>query len=173
VREGLGTRFDGVILRALDKDPHRRWHTAGAFRHALLEAHHGGEEPDRILIADDDPDWSELLSRALGERFPDAEIDTVRDGDAAIHAFEERPYAAVLVDLEMPEVDGMELTKWLRARGVSEKTPIIVMTAAGGPGEWRRLSRLGADAFLVKPVEPEDVATVIRRTLRARRARVA
>jgi serine/threonine-protein kinase len=45
-----------------------------------------------------------------------------------------------------------------------------VLTAAGGPSEWKRLSAIGADAFLVKPVDAEDVELVIRRTLRARRA---
>ena len=42
------------------------------------------------------------------------------------------------------------------------------MTAAGGPGEWRRLSQLGADGFLVKPIDPEDIALLIRRTLKTR-----
>jgi eukaryotic-like serine/threonine-protein kinase len=43
-----------------------------------------------------------------------------------------------------------------------------VMTAAGGPGEWRRLSQLGADGFLVKPIDTEDIALVIRRAMRTR-----
>ena len=45
-----------------------------------------------------------------------------------------------------------------------------MLTAAGGPSEWKRLSAIGADAFLVKPVDDEDVELVIRRTLRVRRA---
>jgi serine/threonine-protein kinase len=53
----------------------------------------------------------------------------------------------------------------------SEETPIIVLTAAGGPGEWRRLSAIGADAFLVKPCDVDDVAALIRRTLRSRHHR--
>lgn len=47
--------------------------------------------PDRILIADDDPDWLALLHPALSVRFPDAQIDLVGDGEEAISAFERHP----------------------------------------------------------------------------------
>ena len=76
----------------------------------------------------------------------------------------------VLVDLEMPEMDGTRLTGLLREIGTADRTAIIVLTAAGGPSEWKRLSAIGADAFLVKPVDAEDVELVIRRALRTRRA---
>ncbi len=59
----------------------------------------------------------------------------------------------------------------LRAMESAARTPIIVLTAAGGPGEWKKLSEIGADAFLVKPLDYEDLELVIRRTLRARRRR--
>jgi serine/threonine-protein kinase len=74
----------------------------------------------------------------------------------------------VLVDLQMPEMDGAKLTLLLRSVESSARTPIIVLTAAGGPREWQRLSAIGADAFLVKPVNADDVELVIRRTLRSR-----
>ena len=111
-----------------------------------------------------------ISSDALASRFPEARIDLVADGERAIEAFEEHAYSVVLVDLEMPEADGMRVTKHLRSLADSARTPIVVLTAAGGPGEWRRLAQVGADAFLVKPVDPDDVAMVIRRTMRARAA---
>jgi eukaryotic-like serine/threonine-protein kinase len=168
VRGDLPPGYDDVLLRALRKRPEERWPTAEAFRSALLAVQHALPIPDRILIADDDDDWRALLQVALQSCFPTAEIDLVRDGDRAIEAFDHRPYAVVIVDLMMPNMDGMALTRLLRSRATAAKTPIIVMTAAGGPGEWRRLARMGADAFLVKPIEPEDVAMLIRRTLRSR-----
>jgi serine/threonine-protein kinase len=75
----------------------------------------------------------------------------------------------VLLDLAMPEMDGNKLTLGLRAIDSARQTAIVVMTASGGPSEWRRLSAVGADAFLVKPVDLDDMELVIRRTLRARR----
>jgi len=168
LRPELLPGYDGVLLRALDKDPHKRWRSVGAFRRALERVHAGEEIPERILIADDDADWRQLLHDALAPRFPDAVIDLVSDGEQAIDAFEQNPYSVVLVDLEMPEVDGMKLTAHLRSLDASDHTPIIVMTAAGGPGEWKRLSQIGADAFLVKPVAFEDVAMQITRTMKSR-----
>lgn len=168
LRADLPAGYDDVLLRALDKDPHKRWRSVGALRRALERVRAGEEVPDRILIADDDADWRTLLHDALAPRFPDAQIDLVSDGEQAIAAFEEHPYSVVLVDLQMPEVDGMKLTAHLRSLDASDQTPIIVMTAAGGPGEWRRLSQIGADAFLVKPVAFEDVAMQITRTMKSR-----
>jgi DNA-binding response OmpR family regulator len=73
-----------------------------------------------------------------------------------------------LVDLEIPEIAGAKRTLLVRWRVASPRTPHIVLTAAGGPREWQRLSAIGADAFLVKPVNADDVELLIRRTLRSR-----
>jgi serine/threonine-protein kinase len=135
-----------------------------------MAEHSGTREPERILIADDDPDWREIIGTSLAERFPHAVIDQVGDGVEALAAFESQPYSVVLVDLEMPEIDGAKLTVLLRSLDASQHTPIIVLTAAGGPKEWQRLSAIGADAFLVKPVNADDVELLIRRTLRSRHA---
>lgn len=170
LRPGLPDAFDEVVMKALAKDPHKRYETIGAFRRALVAAHEGTREPERILIADDDPDWRTILHSALAERFPDAVIDQEEDGEAALAAFEKHAYSVVLVDLQMPTMDGASLTLVLRSMASSERTPIIVLTAAGGPREWQRLSAIGADAFLVKPVNADDVELVIRRTLRSRSA---
>jgi eukaryotic-like serine/threonine-protein kinase len=167
-RPDLPVGYDELILRALAKDPHRRYASVGAFRRALLAEHSGTREPERILIADDDPDWREIIGTSLAERFPHAVIDQVGDGVEALAAFESQPYSVVLVDLEMPEIDGAKLTLLLRSLDASQRTPIIVLTAAGGPKEWQRLSAIGADAFLVKPVNADDVELLIRRTLRSR-----
>ena len=169
-RPELPPGYDDIIGKALAKDIAERWPTAGAFRDALLAEHRGTRDPARILVADDDADWRAIVVAALHARFPSSVVDEVSDGAAALEAFTTQPYAVVLVDLEMPEMDGTKLTVLLRAIDSAHRTPIIVLTAAGGPSEWKRLSAIGADAFLVKPVDPEDVELVIRRTLRARRS---
>jgi DNA-binding response OmpR family regulator len=62
----------------------------------------------------------------------------------------------------------MNLTKIFRERSVAAAMPIIVLTASGGPEEWRQLVRLGADRLLLKPVVGNDVVTMVRCTLRER-----
>jgi serine/threonine-protein kinase len=173
IRTGLPSGYDDVVLKALAKDPWKRYPTVEAFRRALMAEHSGAREPARILIADDDPDWRTIIHSALSDRFPDAVIDQEANGEAALAAFEKRAYSVVLVDLQMPEMDGAKLTLLLRSMDSSQRTPIIVLTAAGGPREWQRLSAIGADAFLVKPVNADDVELVIRRTLRSRNAPVS
>ena len=170
IRPDLPRGYDAVILKALAKAPADRFETVDAFRKALLVEHSGAREPERILIADDDPDWRTIIGSSLAARFPSAVIDQVGDGEAALEAFERTPYSVVLVDLQMPEMDGAKLTLLLRSLEGSQRTPIIVLTAAGGPREWQRLSAIGADAFLVKPVNADDVEMLIRRTMRSRYA---
>ena len=173
LRADVPAGYDDVLSRALDKDPQKRWRSVGAFRRALEHVQASDVSPERILVADDDADWLALLQGSLAPRFPDALIDVVHDGEEAIAAFEKLPYSVVLADLEMPQVNGMDLTAHLRSLKGSVDTSIIVLTAAGGPREWKRLAQMGADGFLVKPVNADDVAALIKRTMRSRHARHA
>ena len=66
----------------------------------------------------------------------------------------------------MPVLDGAALTVQLRSRSEYARVPILVLTASGGPNEWQFLSSIGADRFLVKPVDLDDVVTLVRRTIR-------
>jgi eukaryotic-like serine/threonine-protein kinase len=165
----LGKAYDDIVLTALAKDPLERYGSVRAFREALVAAHRGTADPERILVADDDQDWRDLLVSSLRRRFPCAVIDSVADGASAMSAFCDAPHSVVLLDLAMPEMNGTKLTLALRAIESARRSAIIVLTAAGGPDEWRRLSLVGADAFLVKPVDLDDLELVIRRTLRVRR----
>jgi DNA-binding response OmpR family regulator len=92
----------------------------------------------------------------------------VENGRALLDAFDEKPASVVMIDLQMPVLDGVAVTALLRARREAESVPIIVMTASGGPQEWRLLASLGADRFLVKPVNLADVVTTLRNAVRER-----
>jgi len=164
-RPEIDPALDEIVLRALAKDPAARTPSAEAFRRELVAARGSRREPVRILVAEDDPDFRELLEVLLRDEFPHAEIETVEDGAQALAAFDSRPHSVVIIDLRMPNLDGLQLTSLLRARATASRVPIIVLTASGGADEWRRLSALGADGFLVKPVNLEDVVTLVRRAL--------
>jgi eukaryotic-like serine/threonine-protein kinase len=164
-RPEIDPALDEIVLRALAKDPAARTSSAEAFRRELVAARSSTREPVRILVAEDDPDFRELLELLLRNEFPQAEIETVEDGAQALAAFDARPHSVVIIDLRMPNVDGLQLTILLRARATASRVPIIVLTASGGADEWRKLSAMGADGFLVKPVNLEDVVTLVRRAL--------
>ena len=161
----LPPELDAVILRALAKDPALRTSSAEAFRRELAAARDGTSEPVRILVAEDDEDFRGALELTLAQEFPHAEIECVANGAAALDAFQARHHSVAILDLRMPGLDGMELTQKLRAEIGAEAVPIIVLTASGGPEEWRQLSAMGADGFLLKPVNLKDVVTLVRRAL--------
>jgi serine/threonine-protein kinase len=167
-RPGLGTMFDKAILRALAKDPRERTRSVEGLRFEMATAKSEGSEPVRILVAEDDPDFREALGIRLRKEFPFAEVECVSDGAAALEAFEKKAPSVLIVDLQMPNMDGLELTKRLRANEGTRTMPILVVTASGGPNEWKELSALGADGFLVKPVNMTDVVTLVRRALEER-----
>lgn len=167
-RPELGVLFDDVVLQAMEKEPAARTHSAEAFRRALVAARRGSKEPVSILVADDDEDFRTLLAGALAREFPDARIECVGDGVAALDAFDRGRPSLAIFDLQMPNLDGMQLTGLVRARAGTEAVPIVVISGSGGPAEWKRLSALGADGFLLKPVNVKDVVTLARRALAER-----
>ncbi len=167
-RPGLPVAFDDVILKALRKKPQDRFASADLFRRALKEARASSLEPVRILVAEDDPDFRDLLALKLGMEFPDADIVCVENGRDLLDAYDQKPASVVMIDLQMPILDGVEVTTLLRSRPEAQNVPIIVMTASGGPQEWKLLSSLGADRFLVKPVNLDDVVATLRSAVRER-----
>jgi CheY-like chemotaxis protein len=167
-RPELGPELDEVVLAALAKDPADRTATADAFLRGLVKAHERARDPARILVADDDDDFREVFGRTLRSEFPDALVECVSDGQAAVESFDTRRHSVVIVDLHMPKVGGSELTELLRQRSSARSVPIVVLTGAGGSAEWKRLSKVGADGFLLKPVNVKDVATLLRRVLAER-----
>ncbi len=168
LRAGLPPAFDDVLVRALAKVPEERTASVEAFRRELFAAKRRAFEPARILVVEDDPDQREILELALGAEFEGAEIECVADGAEALAAFERKPATVVISDLQMPDVDGASLTRRLRSRADARAVPIIVLTATGGPEEWRKLASIGADRFVVKPVNVGDLVSTIRRAVRER-----
>ena len=167
LRPGLPAALDEPILRALDKDPARRTPTPQALRDDVARLRGREREPARILVVEDDGDFRQALQLYLTLEFPAAEIECVKDGVSALRAVERNTPSIAIVDLRMPEMDGVELTRRLRARESFGTVPIVVVTACGGAEEWSRLSAIGANRFLVKPIVLDDLVSVIRRVLGA------
>jgi serine/threonine protein kinase len=166
VRHDLPRSFDRVLINALAKTPEARTASVEDLRRGLRAASREALEPERILVAEDDEDFRDVLRTALCGAFPSADVECVADGRAALDSLEKKPASVALIDLRMPVLDGVALTAALRQREASARMPIIVLTGRGGAREWQALSSMGADRFLVKPVNLDDVVTLIRRSLR-------
>ena len=121
----------------------------------------------RVVLADDESiirmDLKEMLT-SLGY----VVVGEAGDGKSAVNQARQLRPDLVIMDIQMPELDAVGVTALLRARPDAVPVPIIVVTASGGPHEWQLLSSLGADRFLVKPVNLDDLISTIRRALRER-----
>jgi len=168
VRGDLPPALDAVLMKALSKDPATRTASVEDLRREFQAAQARSSEPTRILVAEDEEDFRLLLELKLRAEFPDAEVEAVCNGQAALEAFDRKPASVVILDLQMPLLDGVAVTVLLRSRPASALVPILVLTASGGPNEWKLLSSLGADRFLVKPVDLDDVVAIVRRTVKER-----
>ena len=170
VRPELTTAFDGPLLRTLVRDPRLRTRSADVFRTELLSARDritSDYGQLRILVADDDEDFLALACETLAYGFPGAEIESARDGNAALAAIDRKPADLAVIDLDMPGMNGVELTAALRA---NYSLPIVVVTASGGAPDWHLLSAIGADGFLVKPIDPFALVALARKALDSRRS---
>lgn len=122
----------------------------------------------RILLAEDNRDLSEWVSRLL--RQSNYVVDCVHRGDEADTALQSQDYALVILDLGLPDLDGIEVLRRLRARG--DHTPVLILTANDAISSRVRGLDSGADDYLVKPFEVEELEARIRAQLRRGRGRI-
>lgn len=109
-----------------------------------------------VLIVDDEPGISRIVRLMLQSEGFDVEVKD--RGSAALEYVEREAVGLVLLDINMPEMDGRELFRELRQRGFI--TPVILMSANGARAAAREL---GADAYLEKPFALEDLVSCVKK----------
>src|SRR5258705_3210052 len=133
-------------------------------RHSLQEAK--ARRRRRILVADDNETNQLVTVRMLGKL--GFQADVAANGQEAVEALSRIPYGLVLMDCQMPEMDGYAATRAIRRteKAKGTHTPIIAMTAHAMQGDREECLESGMDDYLAKPVRPEDLAEVVERWLR-------
>ena len=119
----------------------------------------------RVLIVEDEHDIAGLIKHTL-ERGGEAEAEIVGSGDAALKAVAARPPDLIILDLNLPVLDGNEVCRILRSRSDAQHVPIIMLTAR--TGEQDRVSglELGADDYVTKPFSLRELTARVRAVLR-------
>src|SRR6202012_3675659 len=101
----------------------------------------------QILVVDDEPAVRSALERAL--RLESYDVELAADGREALDRLADRPADAVILDVMMPGIDGLEVARRLRAAG--DRTPILMLTARDAIDDRVNGLEVGADDYLVKP----------------------
>jgi len=118
----------------------------------------------RILIVEDDPDIAELVARYLEKAA--FETDRAASGRDALQTIAANPPALVVLDLMLPQVDGLEICRRLRSDEKTAAIPIIMLTARAEESERIVGLELGADDYLAKPFSPNELVARVRALLR-------
>jgi two-component system cell cycle response regulator DivK len=115
-----------------------------------------------ILVAEDMDDTRELMKLLL--EWHGHEVATVENGEQAVSAAAARQPDVILMDLNMPVLDGFEATRRLRARAQTRRLPIIAVSAYVRDKAWcDRALAAGCDECVAKPVDYDELAVVLRR----------
>ena len=119
---------------------------------------------EQILVVEDEASVADILRLYL--KRAGFEVTVVLDGHKALEKLQEQLPALVILDVMLPNVDGFEITRWLRERS---ETPIILLTARKAEVDRIAGLELGADDYVVKPFSPQEVVSRVRAVLRRSR----
>ncbi|MDR2333659.1 MAG: response regulator [Burkholderiaceae bacterium] len=116
----------------------------------------------QLLLVEDDPTMRTTLQRSLARR--GFQVTALGDGAAALTELFAKPHDAVVLDLTLPGLDGLQVLQQARARGL--RTPVLVLTARGTVGDRVRGLNAGADDYLPKPFDLDELEARLRALVR-------
>ncbi|MBN2636619.1 MAG: response regulator transcription factor [Prolixibacteraceae bacterium] len=117
----------------------------------------------KILLVDDRSSISKLITQFLSKAF---EVETREDGLQALSWMQEGNIPdLILTDLKMPNLDGFELINHVKSSGYFKDVPIIVLSSLDSSNDRIRCLKMGAEDYLVKPFNPEELLIRIERIL--------
>lgn len=155
---GLGSRFSFEI--PLEEAPEETLHRS-PFQPVE-------DLPDQVLngvevLLVEDNDIGRKLAERLLQRYG-CRVTSARNGREAIEFVRKRRFDMVLMDLQMPEIDGLSATRWIREqdRQLNRRTPILILSANARPLDRMRAMEAGADAYLTKPIDSRELRLALQ-----------
>lgn len=119
-----------------------------------------------ILVVDDSPTMRKMVRAALGT-LPQVAFVEAASGLQAIETLAVNPVRIVVLDLNMPDMHGLDVLKFLRSHGQYRSLPVVVLTTRGDDSSREAALAAGATAYMTKPFSPATLASSIRQLLDA------
>lgn len=122
------------------------------------------DSPVEILLVEDNPSDAELTLRALKQRNLANQVRLCRDGAEALQFFtdgDRQVPKVVLLDLKLPKIDGLEVLKRLKSDERTKSIPVVVLTSSREEPDIERAYALGANSYIVKPVDFDAFARAV------------
>ena len=114
-----------------------------------------------ILIVEDSPTMRALLSSALEELDTPVKVTEAENGFAALRCLPRESFDLVVTDINMPDINGLELVSFVKSNEAYKSIPLVIVSTEGSERDRDKGVSLGADAYLVKPFEPETLREVV------------
>ena len=115
----------------------------------------------RVLIVDDNPTNLKLIAYLV--KANGYEVDTASDAESALAAIAVKPPRVILMDLQLPGIDGLELTRRLKADPATKDIAVIAVTAYAMKGDQEKAAEAGCDDYVTKPIDTRTLPQLIAR----------
>lgn len=125
----------------------------------------------RLLLVEDDPPVSRMLAQVLG--LEGYEVTVVTEGSRALEAVRSRTFDAVVLDLMLPDLDGLSVMRGIRDDATTSRLPVVMLTAMADDESIWAGWRAGCDYYMTKPFDPRELVSILQRILAARPAGTA
>ena len=119
----------------------------------------------RILIVEDSPTMRTLIASALEELTCAVKITEVESGFEALRALPRESYDLIVTDINMPDIHGLELVSFVKGNAAYRSIPLVIVSTEGSERDRDKGLSLGADAYLVKPFDPEALRQIAQNLL--------
>lgn len=119
----------------------------------------------RFLVVEDSPTMRQLITFSL-KRIPNSKIVEASDGVDALKKLKENRFDLIVSDINMPLMDGLKLVSMIRSDPAYQSTPIVIVTTEGSQTDREKGLALGANAYLSKPIQTNELLKIVRDLLK-------
>jgi two-component system chemotaxis response regulator CheY len=118
-----------------------------------------------VLIVEDSATMRSLIASTLEDLDIPVKVTEAASGFEALHCLPRDPFDLIITDINMPDINGLELVSFIKSNATYRGIPLVIVSTEGAERDREKGMELGADAYLVKPFEPEEFCAVIMELL--------